>query len=101
MSDFDPKRGQSYSPTYGNSMRVTAITEVKRRNTGLRVRGLIDSGMWRYRGGNSGYGQTNYGQPGYGSANAYQMGDLKFRCTVDGRGAVTDLKVERNYDYRR
>ena len=107
--------GQGY-PGYNNGMRVTAITEVKRRNSGLRVRGLIDSGMMRHGAGYSGYGQPGYGQPGYGqpaygqpgyrqpgygSANGYAMGDLKFRCTVDGRGAVTDLKVERNTDYRR
>ena len=97
--------GQGYAG-YNNGMRVTAITEVKRRNSGLRVRGLIDSGMMRHGAGYSGYGQPGYGQPGYrqpgyGSANGYAMGDLKFRCTVDGRGAVTDLKVERNTDYRR
>ena len=100
------------SPGYHNAMRVTAITEVKRRNNNsLRVRGLIDSGMMRHGAGYSGYGQPGYGQPaygqpnyrqpGYGSANGYAMGDLKFRCTVDSRGSVTDLRVERNTDYRR
>lgn len=100
-----PGYGQAY-PGYHNAMRVTAITEVKRRNSGLRVRGLIDSGMSRY-GAGYGYGQQgNYGQPGYGQApygasNGYAMGDLKFRCTVDMRGNVTDLRVDRNTDYRR
>lgn len=107
----NPGYGQGY-PGYNNAMRVTAITEVKRRNNNsLRVRGLIDLGMGRYGGGYSGYGQPGYGQPaygqpgyrqpGYGSANGYAMGDLKFRCTVDARGGVTDLRVERNNDYRR
>ena len=77
-------------------MRVTAITEVQRRKNGLRVRGLIDSGANRYGGG--GYGQPGYGN---GNANAYAMADLKFRCTVDYRGAVTDIRVERNDNYRR
>jgi len=99
-----PGYGQGY-PAY-NSMRVTAITEVKRRSSGLRVRGLIDSGMMRHGAGYSGYGQQGYGQQGYGqprygSANGYAMGDLKFRCTVDMRGNVSDLRVERNNDYRR
>ena len=100
-----PGYGQAYSG-YHHAMRVTAITEVKRRNSGLRVRGLIDSGMMRHGAGYSGYGQPGYGQPGYGQppygvANGYAMGDLKFRCTVDTRGTVTDLRVERNTDYRR
>ena len=100
-----PGYGQAYRG-YPNAMRVTAITEVKRRNSGLRVRGLIDSGMMRHGAGYSGYGQPGYGQPGYGQppygvANGYAMGDLKFRCTVDTRGTVTDLRVERNTDYRR
>jgi hypothetical protein len=92
--------GQQYGQGYNNRMRVTAITEVQRRKNGLRVRGLIDSGMNRYGGG--GYG-GGYGQPGYGNgnANAYGMADLKFRCTVDYRGAVTDIRVDRNDDYRR
>lgn len=95
-----PAYGQGY-PGYQNAMRVTAITEVKRRNSGLRVRGLIDSGMMRHGGGYSGYGQPGYGQAPYGAANGYAMGDLKFRCTVDMRGNVSDLRVERNTDYRR
>lgn len=102
----NPGYGQGYAG-YHNAMRVTAITEVKRRNNNsLRVRGLIDSGMMRHGAGYSGYEQPGYGQPGYrqpgyGSANGYAMGDLKFRCTVDSRGGVTDLRVERNTDYRR
>jgi hypothetical protein len=112
----NPGYNQGY-PGYSNAMRVAAITEVKRRNNNsLRVRGLIDSGMMRYGAGYSGYGQPGYGQPGYGqpgygqpgyrqpgygSASGYAMGDLKFRCTVDARGGVTDLRVERNTDYRR
>ena len=105
-----PGYGQGY-PGYRNAMRVTAITEVKRRNNGLRVRGLIDSGMMRNGAGYSGYGQPGYGQPGYGqpgygrspydATNGYAVGDLKFRCTVDTRGTVTDLRVDRNTDYRR
>ena len=78
---------QGYHP--GASMRVTAITEVQRRQSGLRVSGVLDS-----RGG---YG----GQP-YGNANGYQdpryaaQGDLTFRCNVDSRGAVSNVRIRRN-----
>lgn len=88
---------QGYYP--GATMRVTAITEVQRRQNGVRVSGLLDS-----RGG--------YGQPPYGNAYGYQgqgyqgqgyqdpryaaQGDLTFRCNVDYRGAVTNVRVRRN-----
>lgn len=82
---------QGYPPQA--AMRVTAITEVRRRNNGVRVSGLLDS-----RGG--------YGQP-YGNAYGYQgqgyqdpryaaQGDLSFRCNVDYRGAVTNVRIGRN-----
>ena len=89
--------GQQGYPGYSNRMRVTAITEVQRRKNGLRVRGLIDSGMNRYGGGYGG----GYGQQGYGNGGGYGMADLKFRCTVDYRGAVTDIRIDRNDDNRR
>lgn len=81
---------------YGNQMRITAITEVKRRNSGLRVRGLIDSGDYRA----AAYGQR-YGQGYNHYSGGYAMGDLAFRCTVNTRGQVTDLRVDRNTAYRR
>ena len=91
---------QSYGqPSYGSMMRVTAITDVQRRSNGLRVKGLIDSGTG-YRGG---YGQNAYN--GYGNGNyghgGYAAGDLSFRCNVDYRGAVTDIRISRNTGYGR
>ena len=83
---------QGFAPP---GMRVTAITQVERRSSGLRVRGLIDSG---YYGGQWGY-QQQY-QQGYQNQQ-YAVGDLKFRCTVDYRGYVSNVRVERNDDYRR
>ena len=81
--------GQGYNAV---NMRVTAITEVRRVRNGLRVAGLIDS-----RGGYPPYGQA------YGYQNqAYAAGDLTFRCNVDYRGAVTNVRVNRNRGaYRR
>jgi hypothetical protein len=102
----DPNQGygygnQGYNPAA--SMRVTAITQVERRQGGLRVSGMLDS-----RGGY----QAPYGQPPYGNAYGYQgqgyqgqgyqgqayaaQGDLTFRCNVDYRGAVTNVRIRRN-----
>ena len=86
----------------GAAMRVTAITEVQRRDNGLRVSGLIDSrGVYQQPYGNA-YGYQGQGQ-GYGyQGQAYQdpryaaQGDLTFRCNVDYRGAVTNVRVRRN-----
>jgi hypothetical protein len=71
---------------YGYGMRVTAITDVDRRSSGLRVEGLLDSGMY-------GYGQQ------YGYNQAY--GDLSFRCNVDYRGYVTSVRVRPTSNWRR
>ena len=84
-------QGQGYAYGQGyNNIRVTAITNVERRSNGLRVRGLLDSGMYR---GQQGYG--DYGNQGYAT------GDLTFRCTVDYRGYVSDVRIARNDNYRR
>ena len=75
-------------------MRVTAISNVERRRNGqLRVTGLISSGA--------------YAQP-YGDQNQRydqryaQQADLSFRCNVDYRGAVSNVRINRAYSaYRR
>jgi hypothetical protein len=90
---------------YGANARVTGITNVERRGSGLRVSGVLDSG--RYNGyGNQGYGQGyGYGQQGqayaYGSPYAAASGDLTFRCTVAYNGAVTDVRIRQNSSWRR
>ena len=76
--------GGGYNP-YAANIRVTAITDVDRRSDGLRVRGLLSSGM----GGQYGYGNP-YAGPTYSGS-----GDLTFRCTVDYRGYVRDVRVRR------
>ena len=72
------------------AMRVTAITDVQRRSSGLRVKGLIDSGYGGQYGGQYGYQNRGYG-------------DLSFRCNVDYRGVVTNIRISRNDNqgYRR
>jgi hypothetical protein len=88
---------QGYNQGYGGSnFRVTAITDVERRTGGLRVKGLLSSGRG-YRG--QGYGGQGYGGQGYGG-QGYANGDLTFRCNVDYRGAVTNIRISRN-DNRR
>ena len=61
---------------YPGYMRIVGISNVERRSGGLRVRGLIDSGLYRNRG------------RGYG--------DLTFRCDVNYNGYVTKVRIERN-----
>jgi hypothetical protein len=68
---------------YRNDFRVTAITDVNRRSSGLRVEGLINSGRYGY--------DQRY-------AN---NGDLSFRCSVDYRGYVTNVRVRPNNAWRR
>jgi hypothetical protein len=72
-----------YNRGYG-SARVTAITNVERRSSGLRVTGLMSSG------GNGGYG---YGNQGYYENRGYGGAQLSFRCNVDYNGAVTGVRV--------
>lgn len=76
-----PYGGYNQYNQYPGYMRVVAITEVSRRSGGLRVRGLIDSGLYRNR---------------YGNNYNYSGGDLTFRCDVNYNGYITRIRVERN-----
>jgi hypothetical protein len=82
------QRGYGYQQGYAPAMRVTAITDVQRRNNGLRVSGLMSSGY----AGQYGY-QQGYQNRGYG--------DVSFRCNVAYNGAVTNVRIGRNMAYRR
>src|SRR6478752_2528319 len=73
--------GNGYGQRYGNNghnggyngaMRITSITDVQRRNNGLRVSGTMSSG-------------ERFSGP-YAN-RAYAAGDVTFRCNVDYRGA--------------
>ena len=86
---YNNNRG--YQQGYAPNMRVTAITNVERRNNGVRVSGLLDS-----RAGYPPNGQAyGYRNQGYAAT-----GDLSVRCNVDYRGAVTNLRVRRANTYR-
>jgi hypothetical protein len=97
-------QGAPYGNAYGynamQSARVTGITSVERRNNGLRVSGLMSSGMMAPGQGYGGYGNQGYGNQGYGQGSATAGSDLTFRCNVDYRGAVTNLRVRRNPAWR-
>ena len=82
---------QGYYPA---QMRVTAITDVKRRNNGVRVSGMLDSSGGAYPPYGNAYG---YQGQGYQNNQAYAgQGDLAFRCNVDYRGAVSNVRITRN-----
>jgi len=78
-----------------SNLRVTSITDVQRRQNGLRVKGLMTSGFGPEYGRQNGY-QNGYQNRGYGAEQ------LSFRCNVDYRGAVTNIRIGRgNNGYRR
>ena len=86
---YRPRYNQGYNQPYMQSTaRVTGITNVERRQNGLRVSGVMSSGR-------------NYGayQQGYNGAYAGAVNDLTFRCIVDYRGAVTNIRI-RQAGYR-
>ena len=77
---------QNYDPA--TMMRVSAITNVERRNNGLRVSGMLDN--------SAAYQQPPYGQAyGYRNNGYRANANLSFRCNVDYRGVVTNLRVRR------
>lgn len=75
-----------YNRGYTTAMRVTSITDVQRRNNSLRVFGTMSSGE-RFSGPYANH--------------AYAAGDVTFRCNVDYRGAVTNVRIGRNMAYGR
>jgi hypothetical protein len=89
-------------PGIATSMRVSAITAVQRSSDGMRVKGLIDSGV-DYRGGYGGQAYQGAGGGGQAYATRYpRHDDLSFRCNLDNRGIVTSMHVDRNNaTYRR
>lgn len=71
----------------GSSARVLSVTQVVPRRSSVRVHGLASSGA------NYGYGP--YGAGAYGAMGYSYQPDLSFSCTVDYRGYVTDVDIDR------
>ena len=89
-------------PGIATTMKVSAITAVQRRSDGMRIKGLIDSGV-DYRGGYGGQAYQGAGAGGQPYANRNPTkNDLVFRCNLDPAGLVSSLHVERHTTtYRR
>ena len=89
-------------PGIATTMRVSAITDVQRRPDGMRVKGLIDSGV-DYLGGYGGQAYQGAGTGGQAYATSHPSNnDLAFRCNLDAAGLVTSMHVERHTTtYRR
>ena len=71
---------------YNGFIRVSQITDVQRRSNGVRVRGLLDTGLYR-------------AQPYGGGYNGGYGGELSFRCDVDYRVYVNNIRINRNNGY--
>lgn len=67
--------------------RVLQVTQVNPNRNSVTVRGLASSGM------NRGYGYNGYGA--YGAAGYAYAPDLSFRCSVDYRGTIRDVDINR------
>jgi hypothetical protein len=81
-----------YSGYYGNyaSPRVVSVTRVEPRRNSVRVAGLASSGRMAYN-----YGPFGIGAYGLLGSNYNQAADLRFGCSVDMRGRITDLDLNR------
>ena len=81
-----------YGYGYGgySSARIMSITRVERRsNGGIKIYGTASSGQAAY----GPYGSGAYGAYGYGAQVA---ADLRFDCSVNYRGQITDIDLNRN-----
>ena len=69
--------------------RVLSVTQVVPRSSTVRVRGLATSGRM------AGYGP--YGVGAYGALGYNYAPDLSFSCSVDYRGFIRDVDINRRY----
>ena len=88
-----------------SAARVLGVTSVERRsNSRLRVRGVATTNAYAAGYGNPYGGGYGGGYGGYGGGYAPQ-GNLRFSCTIDARGYIRDIDLDRNnnyaYGYRR
>ena len=80
--------GQLFGVNSYSNARVLSVTQVVPRAQTVRVRGVASSGRLAY----NPYGVGAYGMLG---SNYAQAADLNFRCTVDYRGFVRDVDINR------
>jgi hypothetical protein len=67
--------------------RVVQVTRVTPTRSGVTVRGLASSG--------AGYARSPYGAGAYGAYGYNYAPDLSFKCTVDYRGYVRGVNINR------
>ena len=79
---------QAY-PGYNNYLRVTAITNVERRSNGIRVHGMLGNGRV--------YNQPYDPRFPNGDGDRWGRRDVAFRCDVDYRGYVRNVRIEPAY----
>jgi hypothetical protein len=72
-----------------NNARVLSVTQVNPRRNMVRVRGIASSGRLAYA---NPYGVGAYGMLGSNYATA---ADLSFNCSVDYRGYIRDIDINR------
>jgi hypothetical protein len=80
--------GQLFGINNYSSARVLSVTQVNPRRNSVLVRGVASSGRMAY----NPYGVGAYGMLG---SNYAQAADLSFRCSVDYRGFVRDVDINR------
>jgi hypothetical protein len=97
--------GNGYGNAYGSAnARVLGITDIDRRSNSVRVRGVATANANAAAYGGAPYGGNPYGGYGgntYGGYGGYgyaqqPVGELTFSCSVDYRGRIRDIDVNRN-----
>jgi len=78
----------SYRNSYGGYGRVVSVTSVNPNRNSIRVRGIASSGRMAY---------GPFGIGAFGALGANYRPDLSFACTVDYRGRVRDVDLNRRY----
>ena len=81
--------GQLFGINNYSNARVLTVSQVTPRAQTIRVRGLASSGRMAY----NQYGTSAWGM--LGSNYAQPAADLRFNCTVDYRGFVRDIDINR------
>ena len=81
--------GQALGVNTATTGRVVSVTSVTPRNNSVRVHGFASSG----RHASNGYGP--YGVGAYGALGYSYQPDLSFSCSVDYRGYVRDVDINR------
>lgn len=78
--------GAIFGVNTGYNGRVLSVTRVNPNRNSVTVRGLATSGRMAY---------NPYGYGAYGAYGSSYQPDLSYKCTVDYRGYVRDVDINR------